>query len=250
MKSLPTLASVTSTVNRERSRKQAAVPTKQSHQVPVLSDPLLRRSGEMTIEHFRRIYLSMQSGSEREHLPVIGVTSAREGEGRTTIATGMAAAMAADLDTPIVLVEADLAHPGVHQILGVAPEPGLCEFLRGECELATAIRQISERFFVIPAGNAKGEGTRLLRQLTTTDLRSRFAQSGALMVLDLPPILTYSYGVLAATMADTLTFVVRAGQTTDAQVRDALSRLDDTTVRGIVLNGSQSQLPKWLAGRA
>lgn len=209
-------------------------------------DTLLDHRSETTLEHFRRIYLSMQSADDRDRMPVIGITSAIEGEGRTTIATGVAAAMAADLDAPVVLVEADLAHPGVHHILGVAPEPGICEFLRGECELATALRQVSDRFFVLPAGNAKGEASRLIRQLTAADLRTRLDSSGALIVLDLPPILSYSYGVLAATMAEALAFVVRAGQTTNTQVRDALSRLDDSTVRGIVLNAAQPQLPRWL----
>lgn len=209
-------------------------------------DTLLDRRGETTLEHFRRIYLSMQSADDRDRMPVIGITSSVEGEGRTTIATGVAAAMAADLDAPVVLVEADLTHPGVHHILGVAPEPGICEFLRGECELATALRQVSDRFFVLPAGDARGEASRLIRQLTTADLRTRLDSSGALMVLDLPPILSYSYGVLAATMAEALAFVVRAGQTTNTQVRDALSRLDDSMVRGIVLNAAQTQLPRWL----
>lgn len=211
-------------------------------------DTLLDRRGETTLEHFRRIYLSMQTADERDRMPVIGITSAIEGEGRTTIATGVAAAMAADLDAPVVLVEADLTHPGVHHILGVAPEPGICEFLRGECELATALRQVSDRFYVLPAGDAKGEASRLIRQLAAADLRARLDSSGALIVLDLPPILSYSYGVLAATMAEALAFVVRAGQTTNTQVRDALSRLDDSMVRGIVLNAAQTQLPRWLIG--
>lgn len=209
-------------------------------------DTLLDRRGETTLEHFRRIYLSMQSADDHERMPVIGITSAVEGEGRTTIATGVAAAMAADLDAPVVLVEADLTHPGVHHILGVAPEPGICEFLRGECELATALRQVSDRFYVLPAGDAKDEASRLIRQLAAADLRTRLDSSGALIVFDLPPILSYSYGVLAATMAERLAFVVRAGQTTNVQVRDALSRLDDSIVRGIVLNAAQPQLPRWL----
>lgn len=211
---------------------------------------ILQRRGETILEHFRRIYLSMQSVSDQDILPVIGVTSAIASEGRTTIATGIAAAMAADMESPVVLVEADLSHPGVHRVLGIAPQPGICEYLRGESDLSTALRQISDRLFVLPAGDAHGEASRLVRQLAAGDLRKRLATSGAMMVLDLPPILSSSYGVLASSMAESIAFVVRAGYTSDKQVEDALSRLDETMVRGLVLNGAQPQLPRWLRERA
>lgn len=210
---------------------------------------LTQRRGETILEHFRRIYLSLKAATEAETQPTIGVTSSVGGEGRTTIATGIAAAMAADMESPIVLVEADLSHPGMHRVLGLAPQPGICEYLRSESDLSTALRQLSDRLFVLPAGDARGEASRLIRQLATGELRERLDASGAILVYDLPPILTSSYGVMACTMADVLAFVVRAGTTNDSQVRDALSRLDDTAVRGLVLNGAQPQLPAWLRQR-
>jgi protein-tyrosine kinase len=205
--------------------------------------------GETLLDHFRRIYLALQPSDTREVPTALGVTSAVRGEGRTTIAAGVAAAMAADLDVPVVLVEVDLAHPGVHRTLGIAPEPGISEYLRGECEVATAVRQISDRLFVLPAGDAQGEASRLIRQLTTADLRARLDTSGAVLVFDLPPILDSSYGVLASSMAESLIFVVRAGRTTSSQIKDSLTRLDETMVRGLVLNGAAPFLPRWLRGR-
>lgn len=237
--------------SRDGSKRKGQRPTAPARRDANVERALVaQRRGETILEHFRRIYLSLQSVDAPDEFPVIGVTSALESEGRTTIATGIAAALATDQDAPVVLVEADLSHPGVHQVLGIAPTPGVCEYLRGECSLTTALRQVSDRLYVLPAGEAHGEAPRLLRQLTTTDLSTRLNTSGALLVLDLPPVLSSSYGVLACTMADALAFVVRAGQTRDDQVRDALKRLDESTVRGLVLNGSQPQLPRWLRGRA
>lgn len=211
--------------------------------------PMSPARGETLIEHFRRIYLAVQPSDTRDVPSALGVTSAVRSEGRTTVATGVAAALAADLDLPVVLVEVDLAHPGVHHLLGIAPEPGISEYLRGECEVATAVRQISDRLFVLPAGDAQGEASRLIRQLTTADLRARLDTSGAVLVFDLPPILDSSYGVLASSMAEALIFVVRAGRTTSPQVKDSLARLDETVVRGLVLNGTLPFLPRWLRGR-
>ncbi len=50
-------------------------------------------------------------------------------------------------------------------------------------------------------------------------------------------------------MAESLIFVVRSGQTTSAQVKDALERLDEAAVRGLVLNGAEPFLPSWLRPR-
>jgi Mrp family chromosome partitioning ATPase len=205
--------------------------------------------GDALLEQFRRIYLSLQPLDGRDLPSAIGITSAVSGEGRTTVATGVAVAMAADLDVPVVLVEVDLTHPGVHRMLGGASEPGISEYLRGECNLAAAMRQMSDRLFVLPAGNPRGEAARLIRQLTAADLRTRLDSSGAVLVFDLPPVVDSSYGVQATALAESLVFVVRSGQTTIPKVREALSRLDERMVRSLVLNGPQPLLPRWLRGR-
>ena len=212
-------------------------------------DIIVQRRGETVLEHFRRIYLALQPVDPSEVMPVIGVTSSMGREGRSTIAAGVAAAMAADLEAPIVLVEADLESPGMHRVLGIGEQPGICEYLRGEVELATVLRQIADRFYVLPSGDARGEAARLARQLVSGDLLMRLQSSGAVPVLDLPPVLASSYGVLACSMADTLAFAVRSGQTTTTQVKEALARLPEEAVRGIVLNGAEPQLPSWLRGR-
>ena len=198
------------------------------------------------IEHFRRIYLSVQPPDAHDLIAAIGVTRAIADEGRTTIATGVAAAMAADLERPVVLVEVDFQHPGVHTALGLAPTPGICEYLRRECDLSTAVRQVTEHLFILPAGDAGIDAARLVHQLAAADLRGRLNTSGALLVFDLPPVLGSSYGVLASTMAEALIFVVRAGHATENNVKDALSRLQPEAVRSVVLNDARFEPPDWL----
>lgn len=201
-----------------------------------------------TMEYFRRIYLSLQPPNSPDTIPTIGVTSALNGEGKSTIALGVAMAMAADLDSPIVLVELNLTRPVAHKSLGLPLQPGLSEYLRGECQLTQALRQITENLFVLPAGDCRNDPARLIRTLTRTDLLLRMDNSGAVLVLDLPPVLTASYGVLASSMADAVLLVVRAGQTPEVKVKDAIARLDESTLRGIVLNAARPSIPGWLGG--
>lgn len=201
-----------------------------------------------TMEYFRRIYLSLQSTSSPDTVPTIGVTSAVDGEGKSTIALGIATTIATDLDSPIVLVELNLTRPSVHKSLGIPAQPGLSEYLRGECPLPSALRQITENLFVLPAGDCHNDPARLIRMLTRANLLLRMDNSGAVLVLDLPPVLTASYGVLASSMADAVVLVVRAGQTPEKMVKDAVARLDESTLRGIVLNAARPSIPAWLGG--
>lgn len=201
-----------------------------------------------SLEYFRRIYLSLQSTNSLDTMPTIGVTSALDGEGKSTIALGISTAMAADLDSPIVLVELNLTRPTIHKSLGIPPQPGLSEYLRGECPLPNALRQITENLFVLPAGDCRNDPARLIRMLTRANLLLRMDNSGAVLVLDLPPVLTASYGVLASSMADAVVMVVRAGQTPEKMVKDAIARLDESTLRGIILNAARPSIPTWLGG--
>jgi Mrp family chromosome partitioning ATPase len=205
-------------------------------------------SNSNTMEYFRRIYLSLQTPTSPDTLPTIGVTSALDGEGKSTIALGIATAMAADLDSPIVLVELNLTRPTVHKSLGLPAQPGLSEYLRGECPLPQALRQVTENLFVLPAGDCRNDAARLIRMLTRANLLLRMDNSGAVLVLDLPPVLTASYGVLASSMADAVVLVVRAGHTPENKVKDAIARLDESTLRGIVLNAARPSIPTWLGG--
>jgi protein-tyrosine kinase len=201
-----------------------------------------------TMEYFRRIYLSLQSNNNPDVMPTIGVTSATDGEGKSTIALGIASAMASDLDSPIVLVELNLNRPAIYKSLGISPQPGLSEYLRGECALPDALRQITENLFVLPAGDCRNDPARLIRMLTRANLLPRLYNSGAMLVLDLPSVLTASYGVLASSMADAVLMVVRAGQTPEKTVKDAIGRLEESTLRGIILNAARPTLPTWLGG--
>ena len=92
---------------------------------------------------------------------VLGITSAIAGEGKTTIASGLATALAEDgalagfgrdQDT-IVLVECNMGGAPDDPRLSVRPGPGLVQFLRGECEVADAIQSTGvERLLILPAG--------------------------------------------------------------------------------------------------
>lgn len=199
-------------------------------------------------ELYRQIYVSLELPAESH--PVIGVTSAIAGEGRTSVAVGLARTLAADLEGPTLLVEVDVEHPSLSQLFDLPPAAGLADMLRREDELEgvqleDVMRPVSDNLYVITAGTPSTHASRLMRQLPLHDpFRNRHWQPAA-TVLDLPPILNHSYSALAASITDAVVLVVRAGVTPADLVREAIARLEDQPPRGVVLNGARSALPSW-----
>ena len=195
-------------------------------------------------EQYRQVYVSLDLPPQACPT-VIGVTSAISGEGRTTVALGLAQTLAYDLDVPITLVEVDLARPSLAPHFGIVPSPGLCEVLREECGLDEAMRAVSTNLSIVTTGSVGPDSARLLRQLPTRDPFHGPDAPDGVVILDLPPIINHSYGPLAASVADAIVLVVRACVTPRAVVQEALARLEDRPPQGVVFNGPRSSLPAW-----
>lgn len=213
----------------------AVLPFPTGTQVPELYEP------------YRQIYVSLELPS-RGRSATIGVTSSISGEGRTTVALGLAQVLSVDLDMPIMLVEADLERPSLAAHFGVAAAPGLCEVLRGELHLDEVLRAISAKLSVVTAGAGGSDSARLLRQLPICDPFHGAQAPDGIVILDLPPIINHSYSALAASVADAIVLVVRAGVTPSHVVQEAIARLEDRPPQGVVFNAPRSSFPFWWPG--
>lgn len=190
-------------------------------------------------EIYRQIFTALTLPADRG--AVIGITSSMAGEGRSTIATGLARTLAADLDTTVLLVDANLESPSLATYLGTPASPGLGGVLRGKASLAEAMCQVAERLFVIAGRDPEVDSARLLRKLSEHDPFERRRELGALTILDLPAMLTSSYSSLAASTSDAVVLVIRTGVTPMDAIRAAAGRLTDCHLQGAVLNGTQPE---------
>lgn len=212
---------------------------------PALTLPVL--VADLSPEIFRQLYVGLMLPPDACPI-VIGITSAISGEGRTTVALGLALTLATDLDVPITLVEADLERPALARYLGLTPTPGLCDVVRGDCPLAAVTHSVFTSLSVVPAGEAGDESSRLLYDLSRSDPFHTSDGPRGIVILDLPPLINHSYSRLAAGIADAVALVVRGGVTPHDIVREAIARLGDRPPQGIVLNAPRSSLPRWWRG--
>jgi tyrosine-protein kinase Etk/Wzc len=197
------------------------------------------------IDRCRQAYLSVQFGKSENR--VIGISSAVHGEGKTSIAIGIATAIAADTSEPTILVECDFASKvGFDEVFGIGPGPGLCEWLDGQRRLRLIQAAPLENAFVLPAGDPGPDPARFVFRLTESDLIDSLRPSFKNIIIDLPPMINIAYSSLASKLADNILLVARYGVTVMEDLETAMFLLGRERVAGVVMNDYQPRTPSWL----
>jgi non-specific protein-tyrosine kinase len=195
-------------------------------------------------ELFRALYTGFEIGSGTS----LAVCSAVNSEGKSTICTGLAVAIAQDLpDRRVVVVETDLWRPVLAKDFGLAPAPGLADCLLDRQPLATALRATElDNLSLLVAGSMVPSPQRLLRSARMGDVMNTLRNTYDVVIVDTAAVMVHSEVALIARMVEEVVFVVRTGVTPARELDAALGRLREANVKGIVLNDVRSSVPRAL----
>ena len=216
--------------------------------LPVLATiPAMRvpRSGLVTVvaprstraESYRALrtavqFLVMERGS------CIEIASARGGEGKTTTAANLGVLLA-QAGQSVVIVDADLRAPMMHELFGVSNNRGVSSVLMGE-PLAHALQPVPDvpNLKVLPAGPIATNPSELIASDRFREVIRNVRKEAAIVLVDTPPILAVTDAMDVAGVVDAVVLVARVGTSTRRQVRHALQlmRQLDAPLVGAVLN--------------
>ena len=168
----------------------------------------------------------------------IVVTSPRPGDGKSTIAANLAAAIAVG-GQRVVLIDADLRRPTIAESLGLVEGVGLTDVLVGRLELDEALQRTAEHenLQVLAAGRIPPNPSELLGSRAMRTLVAKLAET-SFVVLDAPPVLPVTDAAVVTANADGALVVITSGQTLDTELGDTLSHLAAVNGRalGVILN--------------
>lgn len=173
---------------------------------------------------------------------VFVMASAVSGEGKTNLSSQLAMSWSQAEPGKVILVDADLRSPNVHDLFEVPPGPGLAEVLRGECSLEEAtVMDWGDRLYILPAGDLGADSASQLFSgpafhEVMTKLRSQYTK----IMIDVPPVLCASETLLIAKQADGVLMCALHDYSRAGQIKQAYDRLSvaGVTVVGAVLNGA------------
>jgi Mrp family chromosome partitioning ATPase len=177
----------------------------------------------------------------------IGITASLYDEGATSVALGLAIALARAQSARVAIVDCDLGWPSVHRRLDIPLIPGLAELITGRADEDEALRPTRQvNLVALPAGKRTQRSSAIAERMHGWLARFKQTCGQDVLILDLPPVnVDDSVGVLAS-VADAIVLVVQSGVTPRTELQRALSRLQGHHLAGIVLNRTLPSLPDWL----
>jgi len=186
------------------------------------------------------------ASSSGEHPNVMVVTSSVAGEGKTFTSLNLAISIAMELDRTVLLVDADLANPGLSRRLNVKDRPGLIERLLDDHRdlkdllLKTDVPKLT----LLPAGRLHRRSTELLASNSMKGLLDELATRypDRVVLFDSPPLLATSEASVLANQAGQIVLVIESGTTPQFLVKEAVSVLQNQDRISLVLNKSKRDL--------
>jgi capsular exopolysaccharide synthesis family protein len=188
-------------------------------------------------EAFRVLRTNIRFSGVDKPIRTLLVTSAGPTEGKSTTAANLAVAMA-QAGLKVVVLDADLRRPRLHQIFGLHPRGGLTgSLLEGNMDGRLQPSQV-EGLTVLPAGERPPNPSELLGSRRLRELLDELAGGADVVVIDSPPVLPVTDAAVLAQEVDGVLLVVDAGETRRDVVQRAAESLQQVGAHliGVVLN--------------
>jgi capsular exopolysaccharide synthesis family protein len=189
-------------------------------------------------EEVRRLRTNLAYIDEGRQPRSVVVTSPNDGDGKTTVAINLAAAIALS-GQPVTLVDADLRRANLAGARGLDAAVGLTQVLAGDVQLDEALQSDPEiaGLEVLTAGSVPDNPSELLGSDAMASLIGQLSSRGA-VIIDASSLLPVTDAAILGHLADGALVVINAGATRDIELETAVKHLHTVNARplGVVLN--------------
>lgn len=167
------------------------------------------------------------------------LTSTTPGEGKTFTAANLAISIALNINRHVMLIDADLRKPQLHELFGFSSVPGLSNYLADDRPLSSFLLHTKvEKLTLLPAGPPPENPSELISSERMTNLLEEVSHRypDRLIVIDAPPpAMAAETGVLAR-QVDGILVVVLFGATRRKDLSDLIARMGEKKILGSVVN--------------
>ena len=197
------------------------------HEFRIIKRPLIRNA-------------TMKGRAAIKNGNLIMVTSALPGEGKTFCTLNLAMSIAMEMDSTVLLVDADVVAPRLPDLLGIPPTEGLMDVLTNkELDIGDVIHRTNvDRLSVVLAGTPKLSAAELLASEAMTTLLDEVSSrySDRIIIFDSPPLLATTESRVLASHMGQIVVVVEADKTTQGALESAMATIESCDVVMTVLN--------------
>lgn len=208
--------------------------------------PLLlvnQAEGRYIVEEYKKLKSQIVQMTDGEKfLNTLMFTSTISGEGKTLTVLNLAISLAQEIDHTVLVVDADLRQPSVHDYLGIKPQAGLVQCLKENVPLEDVLVKTGiGKLVVLPAGSSVSNPVELLssKRMKEMVLELKKRYPDRYVLFDTTPVLSFAESYSLASVMDGVVFVTREGCAKSHQVQMALENLKkNSNILGVVYNDS------------
>jgi len=221
-----------------RGRRRAPLTAAAARRPELLTNADARSALAESYRHLRTSVLLSRAGQPPRTLLV---SSSVPSEGKTTTSVNTAVSLA-QTGAPVVIIDADMRRPTLHNIFSLGNKEGLSTILSQEPSdyemLALVRRDEASGLYVLTSGPPPPNPAELLGSEQMRRLVALLGQSFTYVVIDSPPVVSFTDAVLISTIVDGVLLVVHGGRTSRTLVRRSRQLLQEVGGRilGVVLN--------------
>ena len=213
--------------------------TRPVHAVPRPGVKGLVEPVEPSAEPFRTLRVALELIPDARRGNLMLFTSADQGEGKSTTAANYALVSAVN-DRRVLLIDADLRHPNIHEVFGIPQAPGLTEVIYSRLEFHAMTRAIRgvPGLHILTAGMPVPRAGDITGSSAVRDLLTMASEEYDIVAIDSPPVLVGADAThIAAHPAANVVFVVTREQKT-RRVNRAINKLElvGANILGFVVN--------------
>ncbi len=191
------------------------------------------------VEAYRALRTSVQFLGLDRTMRIVQATSAIAREGKTTTLANLGV-LFAKAGYKVVIVDADLRRPRMHQFFGLGHEKGFTSVILGNESLSGAVQEVPTvpRLSVLASGPIPPLPSELLQSSRAGEVLKGLAAEFDLVLVDSPPVLPVTDASVLASWADGVLLVATAGSTSRRHLTRAADTLRqvDAELMGVVLN--------------
>lgn len=204
-------------------------------------------------EAFRQLRTSVLLSSPGHAPKVIVVTSCVPAEGKSTTAINLAVTLA-QTGARVLIIDADMRRPTIHSAFGIANERGLCNILASEMSEAETLSYIQQEaesgLYLLTSGPVPPNPAELVGSDQMQNLITHLKKTFDHVVIDSPPVASFTDGVLLSSICDGVVLVIHANECSRKVVMRSQQALEDVGAKilGVVLNRVDTRSPDYYYG--
>jgi capsular exopolysaccharide synthesis family protein len=216
--------------------------TSDMRHLPCAEKLAVNATNQTSTEQYRRLAARLHLAQAEHGTRVVMITSAVAGEGKTLTATNLALTLAESYKRQVLLIDADLRRPWVHEMFQLPNDSGLNDGVQGDGDRSIPLLRLTDHLTVLTAGRPDSDPMSVLSSERIKRVLGEAASRFDMVIVDTPPVGLLTDAHLLASLVDTVLLVVQAGSTRLAAIKTAVEAVGRDRILGVVLNRADDAL--------